>query len=202
MSTYPPAPWDLTAHAYVGVFTVPARLLADQAPPGTRPLSVLGRTLVGTAYFVYEEPSPLTYHEVMATMLVRDGWRVRVTITRIWVDSVASREGGRALWAIPKELADFTVEPHRSYESAAAGIPIGTLTVGRTRTVPLRLPIGFSVAQERDHRTLVTKVRGRGRIGVAKSAWSFAATGPLGYLAGRTPLLSLVLRPLRIVFGA
>ena len=201
MTSYPAQPWHLTAHSYVGIYLVPARLLTPP-PPGTKRITVFGRAIVSTAFFVYEEPSPLTYNEIMATALVRKGWRSYVNILKIWVDSEASRDGGRELWAIPKDLADFVVTPHSSYVGAEGGTGIGALSITRVRSLPVGVPIGFRIAQERDNAVLLTKVRGRGRIGLAKARWTFEPDGPLGYLSGRRSLLTLALRPLRIVFGS
>ena len=52
----------------------------------------------------------LSYRELMTTVLVRRGLRVLPTITHIWVDSETSRDGGRALWGIPKGLASFVFD--------------------------------------------------------------------------------------------
>ena len=201
MSAYPPQPWHLTAHAFVGTALVPIDLL-PQLPPGCRAITFRGKAIVGVAYFVYEEPSPLTYNEIMATVLVRKGWRLYVHITQIWVDSPASRDGGRALWAIPKDLADFDVVPDSSYDASFEGAEIGSLTVERSRSLPVALPIGFMIAQERDGGVLRTKVRGRGRVGKAKGRWTFNPDGPPGFLAGHEPFLTLSLKKLRIVFGS
>ncbi|MEO6472852.1 MAG: acetoacetate decarboxylase family protein [Aeromicrobium sp.] len=200
MTSYPAQPWHLTAHAFVGFYLVPSRLL-PAPPPGTKRLTIFGRALVSTAFFVYEEPSPLTYNEIMATAPVRTRWRSYVNILKIWVDSEASRDGGRALWAIPKDLADFDVSVHSSYAGSVAGTTIGSLDVRGSKSLPASLPIAFRIAQERDGKALLTKVTGRGRIGVAKGAWTFNPAGPLGYLAERRSILTLVLRPLRITFG-
>jgi len=198
MTGYPAEPWDLHGHAYVGAWLVPRRMLPAPHSPATTPITILGRGIVGTAFFVYERPSPLTYHEIMATVLVRHGWRIRVSITHIWVDSPASRDGGRDLWAIPKELADFDVVPHVTY--AAQGI--GSLVLQRVRRLPFALPAGFRIAQDRDGSVLVSSVSGRMRFGVASARWSFAADGPLGFLHGRAPLPTLVARPFRLLFGS
>ncbi len=90
--SYPPEPWDLHGQAVASVFLVPVRSL-PAPPPGTRVVSVAGRAVVTAAFFRYEEPSPLVYDEVMATVLVRRGVRPRVWIPWIWVDS----EGGRSV---------------------------------------------------------------------------------------------------------
>jgi len=197
MTTFPAEPWDLHGHAYVGTWLLPRRLLPPPPSVSTEPVTIFGRGIVAAAFFVYEEPSPLTYNEVMTTVLVREGWRLRVAITHIWVDSPASRDGGRALWAIPKELAEFEVAPHRSY--AAQGI--ASMTVRSGRRLPFRLPVGFKIAQDQDWKLLVSPVKGRLRPGTVKASWSFAPDGPLGFLAGQRPLLTLAARPFRLLFG-
>ena len=201
MSTYPPSPWKLTAHAYVGLYLLPAAQLPAPHSLATKPITFFGRGLVGVAFLVYKEPSPLTYNEIMSTVLVRKGWRPLVSITKIWVDSEASRDGGRALWAIPKELAEFGVHPHSSYVASQGETTIGSLDVHGARTFPVALPVSLSVAQDRDNALVLTKIRGHGRTGLARVHWAFNPDGPLGFLAGRKVFLTLVLRPLRIVFG-
>lgn len=193
LTTFPPEPWDLHGQAVASVFLVPVHDLPEP-PPGTRVVTVAGRAVVTAAFFRYEEPSPLTYDEVMATVLVRQGLRLRVWITHIWVDSPASRDGGRALWAIPKDLLRFRVEPGATY--VGEGVASAALTPVR----PLaRLPLGFRIAQERDGAALVSPVRGSIRAGTARAAWRF--TGPLAHLAGRRPLLTVVARRFHLVFG-
>lgn len=197
MSRYPAEPWDLHGHAYVGAWLVPRRNLPAPHSPESTPVTIFGRGIVGAAFFVYEQPSPLTYDEIMATVLVRHGWRLRVSITHIWVNSTASRDGGRELWAIPKELADFEVSPHASY--VARGI--GSLDVGRVRRLPWPLPAGFRIEQDRAGSLQVSPVTGRMRFGLAGARWSFADHGPLSFLHGRRPLLTVAARPFRLLFG-
>jgi hypothetical protein len=197
MTEYPPEPWDLHGHAYVGMWLLPRDRTPAPHSPATKVVTIFGRAIVSAAFFVYEEPSPLTYNEIMTTVLVREGWRLRVSITHIWVDSEASRDGGRALWAIPKDLADFDVVPHTSY--AAQGI--GSLAVERVRRLPWALPIRFRIAQDREGALLVSPVRGRIRIGSTTGRWSFAADGPIGFLTGSKPLLTLAAKPFHLIFG-
>jgi hypothetical protein len=197
MTSYPAEPWDLHGHAQVGMWLLPRDRTPAPHSPATKVVTVLGRAVVCAAFFVYEEPSPLTYNEIMTTVLVRQGWRLRVSITHIWVDSEASRDGGRALWAIPKDLADFDVVPHTSY--AAQGI--GSLAVRRVRRLPWALPLAFRIAQNREGTLLVSPVRGRIRFGSTSARWSFAADGPIGFLAGRKPLLTLAAKPFHLIFG-
>lgn len=197
MTGYPAEPWNLHGHAYVGVWLLPRHLTPAPHSPATRVITLFGRAVVGAAFFVYEEPSPLTYDEIMATVLVRKGWRPRVSITHIWVNSAASRDGGRELWAIPKELADFATAPHSSY--AAQGI--GSLAVRRVRRLPVRVPFGFRIAQDRASELVVSPVTGRARPGLARGRWAFSDRGPLAFLAGRKPLMTLAIVPFQLLFG-
>lgn len=196
-AAYPPEPWHLHGHCLVGVWLLPAGVAPTPKAPGTRTIRILGRVLVGAAFFVYTEPSPLTYGEVMSTVLVRDGLVPRVSITHIWVDSPASLAGGRALWAIPKDLATFVMAGPDHY--VADGI--GSADVRRVRLLPRRLPVSFTTAQDRSGTLVAAPVSGRARLGVATARWSFDPTGPLGFLSGRPPWLSLVLRPFALRFG-
>src|SRR3954464_15536429 len=103
---YPPAPWQLYGQLWLSLFRVRKGDHPDRAPG-----------VYGVALVKYDEPSPLTYGELLVAHLVSPGSagsRAKaVHITDIWVDSPASVAGGRALWAIPKDLCDFTVTSHR-----------------------------------------------------------------------------------------
>jgi len=92
---FPSPPWSLTAQMWLSVFAV-----RDSGRPD-RPAGVYG-----AAFVDYQEDGVLAYHELLVARL-HDAARRRVRITDIWVDSVVSRDGGRALWAIPKQLADL-----------------------------------------------------------------------------------------------
>ena len=192
--SYPPEPWDLHGQAAASVFLVPASDL-PAPPPGTRLVTLRGRAVATAAFFRYEEPSPLTYDEIMVTALVRRGLRPRVWIPWIWVDSEASRDGGRALWAIPKDLATFLVRPGAMH----VGEGLGRLDLLRLRDLPGRWPLRFRVVQERDGRSVVTPVGGTLRVQLARGRWSF--DGVLSFLSGRRPLLTVRARRFRLLFG-
>ena len=88
--------------------------------------------LYGAAFVSYEEPSPLTYSELLVARLV-EGRRVQVP--DIWVDSPASMAGGRELWAIPKGLADFELDAVRRGPASSAD---WTARVGRVPVASAR----------------------------------------------------------------
>jgi hypothetical protein len=226
--SYPPEPWRLRGRLYLSVWLLP-RASLPRLPPPVRPLVVAGRGLVGAAWVEYQAGSVLEYRELLSVLAIRRGARPGVSIMDIWVDSRASREGGRALWSIPKQLAEFstgTADPGgragsgeaqaRGAGGAAAGrewsARVGTaliaearLAVGRRRWG--RWPFRFSVTQWLGGQWLggqwlvVSPVRGSARVHRMAAAWSVPADGPLGYLGGRRPVLSLAFRDFRMLFG-
>ncbi|MDP9821676.1 hypothetical protein J2S59_001485 [Nocardioides massiliensis] len=208
-AAYPPEPWDLHGRSVLSVFLVPAAE-APPAPVGVRPLRLFGRVVVAAAWVAYTEPSPLTYGELMTTVLVREGWRPRAHITHIWVDSPASMAGGRELWAIPKDLADFTLDDAAAAASAYAmsidGTEVARTRLGRVRALPLPARLAFRLAQDgavhRRPGLTVSPVRLRTPLGLARATWHVAPAGPIGFLTGRRPLLTLVARRFRMRFGS
>ncbi|MEU0742205.1 acetoacetate decarboxylase family protein [Streptomyces sp. NPDC006134] len=201
--TYPPEPWHLEGRLYVSVWTVPRSDVTAPLPPEVRPVTLLGRALVGTAWAVYEGDGVLRYREVLRAVLVRRRFRPMATITGIWVDSEASRAGGRALWGVPKELAVFTVTGHDTFSARARAEHGHLLCAARFRAltrVSLRVPVAFPVAQTRAGRLHISPVRCRGRARPARASWEFGEAGP-GGPGRRRPLLSVLYEDARMLFG-
>jgi hypothetical protein len=182
------------AQSWVSLFAVRRTGRPDRAPG-----------LYAAAYVDYREGSPLTYGELLVARLT--GRHLR--ITDIWVDSAESMAGGRALWAIPKQLADLTLEDRsrgpvaRTTFTAVADGPIAT---GTFTAVPgaalVRAPFAAYTAQERSDGTpVVTSLSGSARGLPCLAAWDFDPGGPLAFLSGRRPVLSLRLRDVRLRFG-
>ena len=109
MTTYPPEPWTLVGRMDLSTFLVPTEDLPTATwPDGWRPLALGGRTPVGAAWVDYAPGGAMSYRELLVAVAGRVGARVRPHIVAIWVDSPASRDGGRELWGIPKGLARST----------------------------------------------------------------------------------------------
>jgi Acetoacetate decarboxylase (ADC) len=182
--------------------------LPDSLAAVVRPVSVGGRALVGTAWVEYEPGGVLQYRELLSAVLIRHRARPRVSIVDIWVDSPASRDGGRELWGIPKDLAELRID------GSGAGGPGGLTASAQTETgtiaqtsitpgqrLPGRWPLGLSVIQQLGRQVKVTPVRGWANIQHAKATWQVERAGPLAELSGRRPVLTVTLRDFRIVFG-
>lgn len=175
----------------LSVFRVPRGLVPDEhVPAGARVITVAGNALVAVAFVSYEPGSVLTYEELLVATPVWDRGEPAVSVPQIWVDSEASRQGGRELWAIPKQLARFGRGSSIASVAATGGVPL-----------PGNWSTSGWTAQRLDGRDVRTRMRLSGRYRLVRAAWMFPVDGPLGYLTGRTPLVSVATRDLRLTFG-
>jgi hypothetical protein len=199
---YPPEPWYLAGTLHVSVWWIPVADLPP-LPQGLRPKVLLGRALIGTAWAVYELVGVLAYNELLAALPVsRDGRRF-ITIPRIWVDHPSSAAGGRTLWGIPKQLATFQVRVGPPFEGSAEtdGQAIASLRFHPDLTLPGRWRVSVRTIQMLAGCWKIAEARSRARVQFGRAAWGFAASGPLGFLAGRKPLFSIRLADMEIRFG-
>ncbi|KRA37523.1 MULTISPECIES: acetoacetate decarboxylase family protein [unclassified Nocardioides] len=200
MSLYPPAPWHMHGSLWLSVFRI-AEDVDERHPAGT----------YGVALVSYEEPSPLTYHELLLarTTKAADG-KGAVTITDIWVDSAASQAGGRELWAIPKQLCDFDMEssfrgPLTSTDWTALDQrrPIADATFTDLSRAAPRVPFTGRVVQPgiAEHpETANVVMKGSAKALPCRARWSFASDGPLGFLGQARQLGSLRMSSFRLSF--
>jgi hypothetical protein len=206
---YPPEPWYLGGHLLVSAFRVPVAELPapvlEAVPHDHAPLVVAGHVTLGAAFVHYLPGGALRYEELLLALPVRKGLAIRQSIPHIWVDSPASMRGGRELWGIPKALGTFTREVDgRAVRTAMQddGTEVAALDarVG-PRLLPGSPPVPLATAQLLAGRRFVSRNTVFARVHALRTQWRFAPDGPLGFLAGRTPLLSLALRDAAVVFG-
>lgn len=216
---FPPEPWELRGRGALSAWLVATDRLPT-LPPGARPVGARGRALALTAFVAYDEGGLLPYRELLAGVVVRHGGRAgpglpALTITGIWVDSEASLAGGRAHWAIPKEMARFTggTSGGRTDESARALTGPGPGHVATARFGPARLagrrlpalplpfPLPGRVVQAEDGAAVTSRVRASGRVRPAAASWDFRADGALGWLAGARPARHLLAEEFAMRFG-
>jgi hypothetical protein len=202
--SYPPEPWTLAGRMDLSTFLVPIEeLLTATWPDGWRPLSPGGRTPVGAAWVDYAPGGVLSYRELLVAVAGRVGLRVRPHIVAIWVDSPASRDGGRELWGIPKGLATFGgfEEGRPSLTVEGAERPAASAVLRRGARLPGRPRVGFTLAQDLRGRLLESPVTSRNGLGLLHADWTFDPHGPLAFLAGRHPVASATLHDFAMLFG-
>jgi hypothetical protein len=105
---------------------------------------------------------------------------------------------------IPKELAALDFAEGRAFTASAATDDdwIATAAFSGRASAPLALPGAFEIAQLLDGRLEHSPVRAKATPQLASASWNINPGGPLGYLAGRTPIASLNLRNFTLRFGA
>lgn len=198
--TYPPAPWHMHGSLWLTAFRL--REDADERHPAGS---------YGVALVSYEDPSPLTYHELLVARTIKNSaGKGAVSITDIWVDSESSMAGGRELWAIPKELCDFDRESR--YRGPVTSTD-WTATIERRPVVEahftdvsraaVRLPFTGLVEQPgiAEHpETADVVMKGNARALPCRGRWDFAPDGPLAFLRGARQLGSFRMLDFRLAF--
>jgi len=199
---YPAAPWQMQGQLWLSLFKLPADV--DELRPAG---------VYGAAFVSYEPGSELTYSELLVARPVRhDEHGRRVSIVDIWVDSPQSVAGGRALWAIPKGLCDFTLESSHTgplsrtdWSASITRRPIASASFSDVSKAAPRVPFkggtwqpGIEDTAGQD-RTAV--LRGSSKTLPCRGRWEFDAAGPLGWLRDARQLASFRMAGFRMSFG-
>lgn len=189
---FPSPPWSLQGQAWVSVL----RAAAPGRPTGT-----------WVAAFVdYQPGGVLSYSELLVAERVSG---LGFTLRSVWVDSMASLEGGQSLWAIPKEAGELRhhssglgLVRHAEWAAASAGRTIASASFADAARVAPRLPFRATAVQpRRGGRPVQTPFSGTGRSLACLAHWDFPADGPLGWLTGKQPLASFRVRDFSMTFG-
>ena len=110
--TYPLAPWTLQGYSIQSLQPIDTEQVRPLVPAELEIISVLpGKTLGGIYVASYDTGSTLLYNELIVVgALTRYANRVGSWVSHIYVDNPDSVAGGREIWGLPKQLAQFTWE--------------------------------------------------------------------------------------------
>src|SRR5205809_4506835 len=105
----PPPPWILRGSAHGRFFLTDSASLNRRLPDGFLAVNCWpGRTVGGIVAARYGEGSTLQYSElVVFGGVVRCRREIGLWVSEIYVDSEQSIAGGREMWGLPKEPAEF-----------------------------------------------------------------------------------------------
>ncbi|WP_416666306.1 acetoacetate decarboxylase family protein [Egbenema bharatensis] len=108
--TYPQPPWLLRGYAIQTLQLVEIDRIRPHIPSELEIISVFpGKTIGGIYLAAYGDGSTLTYNELIVVgAMVHKGTNFGGWISHIYVDHPDSIAGGRQIWGLPKEQADFT----------------------------------------------------------------------------------------------
>lgn len=183
--SHPPAPWRLRGEASIVVVPVRAEAARRSAiPAGVTLLTVGGWTVGGVMLARYDQRATLPYHELIVfSGLARAAGRPAFVVSHIYVDSLPSLRGGREIWGLPKELADFEWSA-RTVTVAQNGQALLRASL-RRRAGHIALPLYAPVFGDRAGVSL--RAAGRGRINgtPALAGLEVPSTSPFAHLGLR-----------------
>lgn len=107
--SYPAAPWQLYGTSVQSLHLIDSAIAQALVPNDFEIVSVLPGKTLGSVYLSdYTANSTLQYHElIVAPALVRHAGKIGAWISHIYVDNLDSVAGGRNIWGLPKEMAEF-----------------------------------------------------------------------------------------------
>jgi acetoacetate decarboxylase len=110
--TYPLAPWQLKGYGFLALYWIDIKHVRSAIPQRLQICTPLPGKTIGCVYVgIYEEGSTLQYGElIVASALVIDSGKVGAWISHICVDNPDSQAGGREIWGLPKEMAQFELQ--------------------------------------------------------------------------------------------
>ena len=192
----PPPRGSCTASSGVSLFRVRAGDHPDR-PPG----------VYGAALISYEEPSPLTYGELLvATRPPAQGPRHRHLGRLRGTRETAGASCGRSRRSLASLRRDHRGRPLSSTppgRSTSTGRPVALGAASPTS--PASAPrTAFSAAtwQVRESgEPVVAPIRGSARSLPCRAHWNFEESGPLGWLAGKRALASFRMTDVAMSFG-
>jgi len=202
---YPPAPWTLKGHSLQTLGFVDIAKARPLVPAELDIVSVLpGKTLGGVYVAHYGEQSTLVYNElIVVAALTRYGGKVGSWISHIYVDNPDSVAGGREIWGLPKELAQFTWEQsnHGGVTVQQGEQPLCTLQ--SAWTLPLWRQ-GLAVNSFSALRENLLQFRGQtaAKLAVVGASLEVPADSPLVSLEMTRPLVAVKSTKLELVAGA
>ncbi|MBW4620995.1 MAG: acetoacetate decarboxylase family protein [Cyanosarcina radialis HA8281-LM2] len=124
MPAYPPTPWKLQGHALQTLHSIDIKNARPLIPSEFNIISIWpGKTLGGVYLSAYSSGSVLEYSELIVIAgVVSYAGKLGAWISHIYVDNPNSVAGGREIWGLPKELAQFTWQQEEDGWEASASL--------------------------------------------------------------------------------
>ncbi len=201
-NAYPPPPWKLQGQLYGSIWTLPARLMRFQLPPEFKAVVNFGRVGVFAGFVDYQPGGTLSYHELIAGLIIQQRGKLPYyfNVTHMGVDNEISLRGGRELWGVPKELAEFDYQSSpdnhdfRGIARSETGAVLAEGNFKATVTLPrfLKLPCPFPDLQMLHNQPHAASGLFWSRIEFCRGGMVIPPDSPLAELgiAGRKPWLS------------
>lgn len=148
---YPSAPWHLQGDAMQTLHWLDIDRVRPIIPAALHIVPLLPGKTLGSVYIAtYGKGSSLEYNElIVVSGLVYQGSKWGAWISHIYVDHPHSVQGGREIWGLPKQLAQFTWnhEQQLSVQVKQGDRPLCWLQ-GDPQPLGFRLPIAAPIMSQ------------------------------------------------------
>jgi hypothetical protein len=208
---YPPAPWTLQGYALQTLHLVDIERVRPLIPSEFDIISVLpGKTLGGVYLSYYGAGSVLEYSELIVVGgVVSYSGKIGGWVSHIYVDNADSVAGGRELWGLPKELAEFTWEKdNRATSGYDSGITVrqGERMLCRLsynqQNFGLQLPFSGDAFSTLSDSILLFNGKLESRIGLIGSQLQVPAESSFASLELKQPWLTVHCDRMHLIVGA
>ena len=209
--TYPNAPWTLQGYAIQTWQLLDVERVRPFIPPEFDLICVLPGKTVGGIYFShYGSGSAIEYSELIVTAgLVSYSGQLGGWISHIYVDSADSVAGGRNIWGLPKELAEFTWEKNNGHTS---GYSHSLIICQKERTLcnlsynppkfGLQLRLSANAFSTQSASILLFKSKFESHLSLVAAQLRVPPESPFANLGLESPWLTLYWDQLRVAIGA
>ncbi|MBW4662959.1 MAG: acetoacetate decarboxylase family protein [Chroococcus sp. CMT-3BRIN-NPC107] len=180
--TYPQPPWTLKGDAFVSLQLLDAARVRPLIPSELNIVSVLpGKTVGGVYLSKYSSGSVLEYSEliIIAGFLSYKG-KFGGWVSHIYVDNPNSVAGGREVWGLPKELAQFAWTEHSVTVSQADKL-LCKLNYNR-QSFGLPLKLSASAFSCKDSNLLIFPAFAQSSFGLVSAKLEIPTTSPFADL--------------------
>ncbi|HCF26945.1 MAG TPA: acetoacetate decarboxylase [Cyanobacteria bacterium UBA11049] len=189
---YPQSPWTLQGYAFQTLHLLDIDRVRSLIPPELNIISVFpGKTLGGVYLSYYGQGSVLEYSELIVIAAVLNykgkfgGW-----VSHIYVDNSDSVAGGREIWGLPKEMADFTWEHDNRVTVRQGNRTLCSLGYNR-QSFGWRQWIGASSFSSMESNLLLFPAEAEFSLGLVGSKLEIPSESPFASLNIGQPLLTV-----------
>jgi acetoacetate decarboxylase len=209
---YPPAPWKLQGYAIGTLQLVDVARVRPLVPSELEIISLFpGKTLGGIYISSYGLGSVMEYNELIVVSAIANySGKWGAWISHIYVDNPNSVAGGREIWKLPKEIAQFSWEGSDAIEVKPLGYRV-TVRQGNSQlcslsysqqswALPLCLSGNFLSANSSN--VLFFKGEFQSRIGLIRGELEIPEESPFVSLNLGQPLLTVACEDMRLIANA
>ncbi len=190
--SYPAAPWNLQGYAVQTVHLIDIDCVRDLIPNEFEIFSILpGQTIGGVYLSKYQSGSILEYSELIVVPgLVSYQGKIGGWVSHIYVDNPDSVAGGREIWGLPKELANFTWQLDKRVVVQQGNKTLCSLDYNKQSLLTWRQWFGWSSYSTQDAKVLSFPFEFEFKLGFIGSKLEIPFESPFAKLKLGNPFLT------------